>query len=260
MTGGATAVAAASLAALACALALAPRPGRRGGGPARTVPAVAGAGAAGVLLLEPGRVVLLAVATGVVLAAWALVRRRGRRRAARRRSEQLLEACSVLASELTAGQPPDAALRRAASTWPGLAPVAHRHALGGDLPSAWRALAALPGAHDAAVVAAAWQVSARSGTGLGQALARVTTGLRATAATRRVVESELASARATARLLAALPLLALLAGSGAVPGASPWAFLTGTPVGVGCLVAGLALGFSGLWWIESIADDVERRC
>ena len=260
MTGGAAAAAAALLAALACALALGPRAGPRRAAPGRTIPAVLGAGAAAVLLLEPGRTVLLAVAAGVVLAAWALVRRRGRRRAARRCSEQLLEACSVLASELTAGQPPEAALRRAASAWPGLAPVVHRQALGGDLPSAWRALTALPGASDAAVVAAAWQVSARSGTGLGHALARVVAGLRATAATRRVVESELASARATARLLAALPVLALLVGSGAVPGASPWAFLTGTPGGVGCLVAGLGLGFAGLWWIESIADDVEQRC
>ena len=260
MSGEQATAAAVVLAGLACALAVGPPPGRRRGAPGRVVATAAGAGAAGVLLVDPGRLVLLVVAFGMVLAAGALVRRRGRRRAARRGSEQLLEACSVLASELTAGQPPEAALRRAARTWPGLAPVVHRHALGGDLPSAWRALTALPGAHDAAVVAAAWQVSARSGTGLGQALARVAAGLRATAATRRVVESELASARATARLLAALPVLALVVGSGAVPGASPWAFLTGTPVGVGCLVAGLVLGFSGLWWIESIADDVEQRC
>ncbi len=144
--------------------------------------------------------------------------------------------------------------------WPGLEPVLRSHDLGADVPDAWRAVSRQPGAHDALLVAAAWQVSHRSGVGLGEALGRVAAGLRASGATRRVVESELASARATARLLAALPVLALLVGGGAVPGSSPWAFLLGTPVGLACLGAGLGLGFAGLWWIEAIADDVERRC
>jgi tight adherence protein B len=42
-------------------------------------------------------------------------------------------------------------------------------------------------------------------------------------------------------------------GSGA--GSDPWGFLLGTPVGGGCLVAGLALLGLGLWWIERLADQ-----
>jgi tight adherence protein B len=253
-------VLAAALAGLAAVL-LVPAPST----PVRAslVLAVVAVPAAGVVVWarpDPRILVLLVVGAAAMCGGLALLGRRRRRGAARRRQAGLLEACGVLSSELTAGQPPATALARAARVWPGLEPVLRSHDLGADVPDAWRALAGQAGAQDALVLAAAWQVAHRSGRGLGEALARVSDGLRASAATRRVVESELSSARATARLLAVLPLLALVVGGGAVPGSSPTTFLLETPVGLACLGAGLALGFLGLWWIEAIADDVERRC
>jgi len=65
------------------------------------------------------------------------------------------------------------------------------------------------------------------------------------------VEGEVSAARATARLVAALPVVVLSAGQGL--GTRPWEFLLARPAGVVCLGAGLALLLGGLAWIERIA-------
>lgn len=194
------------------------------------------------------------VAVGLVWAGRTLLAVRARRRTAGAVAARLLESCEQLAADLAAGHSPDHALRAAAETWPVLAPVAEAAALGGDVPSALRELADRPGAGELRLVAAAWAVSQRTGSGLAAALDRVAASIRADRATQRVVEGELASARATARLVAALPLLVQLLGAGS--GGAPWEFLLRTPLGLASLAAGLALGFLGLWWIERIADGV----
>jgi tight adherence protein B len=168
----------------------------------------------------------------------------------------MAEVCDLLAAELAAGRPPEAALREAAVTWPALGPVADVARLGGDVPGALRDAASIPGATDLRLLAAAWTVARRTGGGLGAATRRVAEAVRREQETRRVVAGELASARATARLVAGLPVVALLMGSGA--GADPWSFLLRTPPGLVCLAAGLATGMAGLWWIEQIAREVER--
>lgn len=180
--------------------------------------------------------------------------RSSRRRLAADRAA-VLEVCDVLAAELSAGLAPASALVSAQERWDPLVAVVEASRLGADVPEALRLLALQrPGAADLVRVAGAWQVAQESGHGLGAALERTAEGLRSRRRTRRLVDSELASARATARLVACLPVAVLVMGSGA--GSDPWAFLLGEPVGWGCLVLGLALVALGLWWIERLADRV----
>ncbi|HSX67212.1 type II secretion system F family protein [Nocardioides sp.] len=186
---------------------------------------------------------------------WWLRRRSTARRVRATRGAAVLALCEDLAGDLAAGAAPGVALARAARRWPEFAAPSTAHRLGGSVPSAWRALAAFPGAGDLHVVAAAWQVAERTGAGLAEALAGVAAGIREQQRTRRLVASELASARATARLMAALPLLTLAVGSGA---GDPVGFLLGTPIGLACAAAGVALALGGVGWIEAIASGLER--
>lgn len=176
-----------------------------------------------------------------------------RRRRAAAAQAAVLEVCELLAADLAAGRPPVTALASASERWPPLAVAVEAARLGADVPDALRRLALdHPGASDLRWVAGAWQVAQDSGHGLAAALERTGRGLRARRRTRRLVDSELASARATARLVACLPLAVLLMGSGA--GSDPWAFLLTTTVGLACLVLGLGLLGLGLWWIERLAE------
>lgn len=204
----------------------------------------------------PRQVALLVIVGGAAWAGGVLLRRRRAARLAEQTSVRLLEACEQLTGELVSGQPPAAALEHCASQWRLVAPVAEAFRVGADVPGAWREAARRPGADDLRLVAAAWQVSHRTGAGLASALEHVTADLRARRVTRRVVAGELASARATARLVAVLPVLALTFGSGT--GGDPWAFLLGHPLGLGCLGLGLTFALAGLAWIEALAREVER--
>jgi tight adherence protein B len=219
---------------------------------------LAGVGCAvlGIASDSPRAAVLVVVAAGTAWGGHQLWRQRLLARSTVESRERVLECCDLLASELTAGQPPGTALRRAAAAWRAMVPVAQTFEYGGDVPAALRRTSAQPGAEGLAVMAAAWQVSHRTGQGLAEALARVAGSLREARATDRVVRSELASARATARLVASLPAVALAIGAGS--GGSPLGVLFGTPLGLGCLAGGLGLGLAGLVWIERIAAGAGR--
>lgn len=253
------AVLAAGCAGLAVAVVL---PARRRPDAGRTrrplglIALVAAGPVAAVVLAAPRAGALAAVVSAAGVAGLALWRRRAERVAADRVAERVVEMCEQLAAELGAGLAPGPALDRAGASWPVLAPVAEAFRVGTDVPAALRRAALVPGAAQLRLVAAAWQVAHQTGQGLADAVDQVAAELRAVRSTQRLVRGELASARATARLVAALPVAALAMGSGV--GGDPWGFLLGTPLGLGCLVLGLALGWAGLWWIEAIARGVTR--
>lgn len=231
-----------------------PSSGRLATAPARSRPALLVGGAALVVVLAvPARWWgVVAVLGGAALGVLLLLRRRRQRAHRAQVAGQVLEACDLVAAELAAGSPVGLALGRAAEVCPLLVPAGDAGRLGSDVASALRRAAAEPGADDLRLLAAAWQVAHRSGQGLATTTGRIAQRLRAQRRTARVVEAELSSARATARLVAALPVAAWVMGAGT--GGRPVAFLTGTPVGLGCLAVGLGLTVAGLWWIEALAD------
>jgi tight adherence protein B len=230
-------------------------PLRRRAGPAAGV-VVAGVAAGAVVLLDGTRLMLAVVGLGAATAAAVLARRGRAARAAVSRQTVVVNLCESLVGELRAGQPLVASLERCLDLWPGFEPVVAAGRLGADVPAALRRVARVPGAEGLAEIASAWQVSQRSGAGLAAALAQVALTARERQGTRRIVQGELASAQATARLVAVLPLAALAMSAGI--GGDPWHFLLATPVGVACLGLGLLFAFAGLWWIDRIAAAVLR--
>jgi tight adherence protein B len=259
----------AGLLAAAAVLLLLPAPRHLPGAPrTRLVPVLLPRAGAGVAVLAVATVAtLVTVADGVHLAlamivlacvagAAELVRRSHRARAAERRQRLVVEVCEAMVGELRAGQPLLTSLERCVEVWPEIDTVLAAGRLGADVPAALRRLARLPGAEGLAHVAAAWQVSQASGAGLATVLAQVARTAREREGTRHLVRGELASAQATARLVAVLPLGSLAMSAGV--GGDPWHFLLGTAVGLACLGVGCACAFAGLVWIDRIAANVLR--
>ncbi len=207
-----------------------------------------------------GPVVTLLAALGVLVVRQV---RTARGRAAGRRDERrrAVEACAALAGELRAGRSAAAALSVAAELAGGPSRTALQSAafaarFGGDVAAALLPSELVPGARGSLpgtavpevlrALAACWTVCSASGSGLAAAVDRLEEGLRADQDRRRAVEAELAGPRATAGLLAVLPGAGLLLATAL--GADPAAVLLETPLGLVCLVGGLALDGLGLLW------------
>jgi tight adherence protein B len=179
----------------------------------------------------------------------------GRRDAARRRAA-VIELCSALGAELRSGATAREALiadSRDVAAVDHLAAVAA--APHGDVAEVLRVTAERQGGAGLRRLAACWQVSERSGSGLAPSVSRLAAALRDEEQVRREVAAQLAGPRATAVLLALLPVFGLAMGNAL--GANPLAVLVGTPLGQGCLMLGLLLEVSGLLWTARITRRAE---
>lgn len=216
--------------------------------------AIAGA-AVGAAVAVPGGVIVGALAPPAAIRYWSRQRSRS---AGQQRTADVAEACLALAGELRIGLPPERAMAAVAVEWTDLfGAAARRAAVGGDPAAALRTTAKQPGAQPLAAVACAWEVSGRTGASLSSVLVAVSDSLRTEAAIRREAESQLASVRATSRLLALLPVgtLLLFSTSG---GRTPVEFLLRSPYGVACLVAALGFIAIGLAWVDRTARRATR--
>ena len=199
------------------------------------------------------------IAAGIV-AAVVLSRRRAAavRKARETREAELARALGVMVAEMSVGAPLVGACK-AAALEVGESPVAAELAriaahveLGGALdPDAISE--ELPGLRR---LAEAWKVSDVHGLPMADLLE----ALRGDLVQRREfaarTQAALAGPRATATVLACLPLLGL--GLGQLIGARPVAVLIGTPIGSVLLVLGVTLAAAGVTWADSIVARAAR--
>ncbi|GAA2074660.1 type II secretion system F family protein [Actinomadura alba] len=189
------------------------------------------------------------VAVRAVAAFGELRRRRGETRL---RRAAVIELCDGIAAELAAGRTPAAAFAESAAVLdPAVGSVLLAARPGEGIPGLLDRMAGAPGAEGLRLLAACWRIGAERGGALASVIQSLSDSLREEEAHRREVTAQLAGPRATARLLAGLPLLGL--GMAAALGARPLAFLFGTPPGAACLLAGIGLDVLGLWWTQRLA-------
>ncbi|MFC7754773.1 type II secretion system F family protein [Tsukamurella soli] len=183
-----------------------------------------------------------------------------RRRVAAERDAAVVEAVAAMTAELGVGAHPAAACREAAgeSPHPGvrrtLDEMASRAALGGDVAAGIRARCG----DDAswARIAVAWETGSRHGVPIADLLAAVRADLLARARFAERSRSALAGARATATVLACLPVLGI--GLGQAIGANPVRILLGgSGIGGIMLVVGVTFTCAGLLWAAAITRGAD---
>lgn len=197
---------------------------------------------------------------GAILSTAAGARVRRRRRAQRRLDEgrAVAAALEVLVGELGVGAHPVAAFAVAAGESDGgvgeaLRAVASRARFGADVPAGIRnaATASVVPAYWNRI-AVSWELAAQQGLSMAVLMR---------AAHRDIVDRQrfadrthaaLAGARATAGILAGLPVLGVLLGQ--LIGAHPLRFLLGGGLGGALLIAGVVLICAGVSWADGILD------
>lgn len=178
-------------------------------------------------------------------------RRGGSRKQAAALQAALVELLGALGGEVGSGAEPRAALAAAAGDQPLLAEVvAAARSPDGDVAAKLHGLGARPGGALARDLAIVWAVADRTGASLAVPVARLFAAAREDERVRRELAAQLAGPRATARLLAGLPVLGLAIGASL--GAQPARFLLATAPGRACLLIGAALLMVGLRWSRAI--------
>ncbi|GLZ32967.1 hypothetical protein Lesp02_51550 [Lentzea sp. NBRC 105346] len=170
-------------------------------------------------------------------------------------SEALITGLAGVVAELKAGAPAPRAATNAASDCPQpasdvLKAVAATANLGGDVNRTLHDLAPQHPHLALTQLARAWQVSTRYGVALAEVLDATRQDLAQRAAFARQLESRMAGPRASAAVLAALPLLGLLLGQAS--GAEPAHVLFATVPGQTLLVLGALLTAAGLLWTTGL--------
>ncbi|MCW6006604.1 hypothetical protein K1W54_18755 [Micromonospora sp. CPCC 205371] len=183
-------------------------------------------GAAGTVVLA-GPVAALALGAYGALAVRELGRRRTAQTAARRRAHAV-DALCALAADLRAGLPPAA-----------IAP------------------AALDDPRVAELAGAAWSLAEQTGAPLADLVERIEADVRAAGRARSSAAAPAAGARATAGLLAGLPVGGIALRYGHRVG--PPAILLHTPVGAACAVGAVVLQVAGLTWADRLASPLALR-
>jgi tight adherence protein B len=228
--------------------------------PRRRVVLLPAAGVAGALLAGPGG------AVAALVLATTLHRHRRAARIERERAAAtagLAEALASFAAEVRAGAPPATAAAAAGTdahpaAARAMALVGATAHLGGDVPAALRAARGREPAMAEHLdrLAGAWALAEQHGIALAGPARAVAEDLRARARAAGGLRARLAGPRATAAVLAGLPVLGVLLGEGI--GARPVAVLTGGVVGQVLLVVGVGLVCAGLAWTERIVAGVAR--
>jgi tight adherence protein B len=175
--------------------------------------------------------------------------------------EDSIAAIGALAAELRAGATPSQAFIASggiasggsSSVWPHTHAAALHH---GDIAAALLADSQeAPQLSPLRQLNACLRVGIHSGSGLATSVSRLAQSLREAQETRYQLEAELAGPRATARMLAFLPVVGI--GLGYLMGAQPLTWLISSPLGWVTLVTGIGLTTLGVWWTSVIATRVE---
>ncbi len=226
-------------------------------GPGAAGGVAVGFGCISVIVLPLTTVLCVAV---VVATAGVRYRRRRLIRRATAEGHALQSALEVLVGELRAGAHPVRAFCVAANDTAGavavsLRSVAARARLGADVVAGLRAAAGssvLPQHWER--LAVCWQLATDHGLAIATLMRAAQRDIAERQRFSARVASSMAGARATAAILAALPVLGVLLGQ--LIGARPLGFLLSGHAGGWLLLVGSALACAGLLWSDRIADRV----